>query len=151
MEQKDADRFWSKVDIAGACWIWRGYSTKGYGLFSLKGKPRLAHRVSYEMAYGAIPDGMDILHRCDMPSCVRPDHLWTGTHMDNMRDMEAKGRGNHAYGERINTAKLTWTEVREIRRRYQTEVVTQRRLALEYDVHFSLISLILKGKIWKER
>lgn len=79
------------------CWIWIGNANRdGYGLLtgSRKGKPYfLAHRVSWEMHKGAIPDGLHVLHRCDMPACVNPDHLFLGTHSENMHDMGRKGRG----------------------------------------------------------
>lgn len=100
-------RFWTKVDRDGSppehvpgigrCWIWTGMKhPPGYGLLWLSNKdnPRsvLAHRFSYELHNGPIPEGMFICHRCDNPPCVRPEHLFLGTHQDNMDDMHAKGR-----------------------------------------------------------
>ena len=87
-------RFWDAVDTSGECWLWtRGKWKNGYGLIHDKGKALGAHRVSYELAYGVIPAGMWVLHRCDVRHCVRPDHLFLGTNADNVRDMWAKGRG----------------------------------------------------------
>lgn len=89
----DSNRFWSHVTRgkAGGCWIWSGLLTNtGYGRYGKGG--RRAHRIAYEIAFGSVPDGMCVLHKCDVPSCVRPDHLFLGTQADNMRDMARKGR-----------------------------------------------------------
>lgn len=76
------------------CWLWDGpIVLKGYGCFSFKQKRRFAHRVSWELYKGSIPSGMLICHRCDIPSCVNPEHLFPGTYSDNINDMYAKGRG----------------------------------------------------------
>lgn len=86
-----ADRFWSKVDPTGHCWLWMGaLNEHGYGV--IHGPERLAPRTAWELTFGSIPDGLDVLHRCDNPPCVRPSHLWLGTQRDNTADMIAKGR-----------------------------------------------------------
>lgn len=88
-----AERFWSKVSKTDGCWLWTGYTNaKGYGRIATADGVAMAHRVSYEMHFGPIPDGMLVLHSCDTPSCVRPDHLSAGTHMDNMHDKVARRR-----------------------------------------------------------
>lgn len=82
-------RFWEKVKTDGACWLWQGSTTGSlnYGQFrGPSGKPEFAHRVSWQIAYGPIPTGLLVLHRCDVPRCVRPDHLYLGDHADNSRD-----------------------------------------------------------------
>lgn len=91
------ERFWAKVDKGDGCWEWTGgRANRGYGhVEPVRGQNRSAHRVSWELTNGPIPDGLWVLHRCDNPPCVRPSHLFLGTHADNMRDMEAKGRGKH--------------------------------------------------------
>ena len=86
------ERFWSKVNKTDVCWYWTAYrDDKGYGTFGLNGKLQKAHRVAYELTYGAIPDGAHILHSCDNPPCVNPAHLRAGTRSDNMRDKVARG------------------------------------------------------------
>lgn len=82
----------SKSDETG-CWMWSaGKTGQGYGAFSIDGKNRPAHRVSYELFKGPIPEGLFVCHDCDTPACVNPDHLFLGTHQDNMDDRSKKGR-----------------------------------------------------------
>ena len=89
-------RFWEKVDKRGddECWEWTGAKTRpnAYGYFRVSGSLAVAHRVSYELAYGGIPEDKQICHTCDNPACVNPSHLFVGTHTDNMQDKVAKGR-----------------------------------------------------------
>lgn len=93
------ERFWRKVDKSAGpegCWPWTGSRHGfGYGFVSAGGKRRGAHRVSWELANGPIPDGLSVCHRCDNPPCVNPAHLFLGTVGDNTRDMMAKGRAIH--------------------------------------------------------
>jgi hypothetical protein len=91
--QTVADRFWSKVDQSGDCWIWTATrSGKGYGQFGVDGRLVIAHRWAYEAERGSIPPGLFVCHRCDVPACVRPDHLFLGTAKENSEDMVRKGR-----------------------------------------------------------
>lgn len=87
-----APRFWSRVDKSNDCWIWTGAVASGYGACRYKGKQTTAHRVAYELEVGLIPTGLVVMHRCDNPLCVKPDHLVVGTQSENLRDMVAKGR-----------------------------------------------------------
>lgn len=90
-------RFWRHVSKGPECWLWTGApNSAGYGMVGEgpAGADRkiLAHRLAWEIHFGPIPEGMFVCHHCDTPLCVRPDHLFLGTHTDNMRDMAAKGR-----------------------------------------------------------
>lgn len=87
-------RFDAKVERGEGCWVWTGLRTQyGYGTITNgAGCKLLAHRASWELHVGPIPDGLWVLHRCDNPPCVNPAHLFLGTHADNVRDMWAKGR-----------------------------------------------------------
>ena len=115
-------RFWKYVRKTHACWLWTaGRNACGYGLLGRgRGKSSLAHRISWEINIGEIPKGLCVLHRCDIPHCVRPDHLWIGTQGDNIWDMVVKGR--RSYDNMIGIAnprgKLTDTQVRRIRHKY---------------------------------
>lgn len=115
------NRFWRKVVKADGCWLWTGSKTKqGYGRLQAGGKGSAtisAHRLSYEIHHGDIPDGLVVMHKCDCPSCVNPDHLTVGTHKDNTADMIRKGRQviAPALGEANPRSKLTADMVRYIR------------------------------------
>lgn len=153
-------RFWSKVKVgySDECWIWQAsLRPNGYGQFAPRhGTIWLAHRASWTITNGKIPDGMDVLHKCDNPPCVNPHHLFLGTQLDNTRDMIAKGRffyhlhpDKHAKGENHGSAKLTEKQVLEIRQKYSTGNYTQKELAEHYGVFNTLISRITLRKIWK--
>src|SRR5258708_9493686 len=110
-----AARFSEKVSVSDGCWEWTGYkASNGYGRFMLRGDAVRAHRACYEIYVGPIPEGMHVLHRCDNRGCVNPSHLFLGTHTDNMRDMEAKGRSRHPRGDNHLSSKLTESQVRAI-------------------------------------
>lgn len=90
------ENFWKHVCISESneCWIWQGtFLVKGYGVCTVEGKQVRAHRRSYELSFGEIPEGLIICHKCDNPKCVNPNHLFAGTHVDNAHDRDAKGRG----------------------------------------------------------
>lgn len=87
-----SERFWSNVQKTDGCWVWTGCRSHDYGLMGANKARILAHRFSWELHYGPIPNGLGVLHRCDNPPCVRPDHLFLGTFEDNMKDKIAKGR-----------------------------------------------------------
>lgn len=89
----DTEHFWRRVDTSADCSLWTGPVNRGgYGVYNHLGERCLAHRAAWILTFGPIPDGMGVLHHCDNPPCVRPDHLFIGTQADNARDMNAKGR-----------------------------------------------------------
>lgn len=129
------------------CWYWIGdIDRDGYGKFRIEGKRKLAHRVSYQMHKGPIPEGLCVCHSCDERLCVNPDHLWLGTNADNTRDMVMKGRG--AVGERSGMSKLTKEQVRDIRAKRENGW-SYYRIAREFGVNRSTISSIFRGKTWR--
>lgn len=166
--------FWSHVDKSGgddACWLWLAHKDReGYGRSAMAGE-FLAHRVSYTLANGQIPDGLCVLHKCDIPACCNPLHLRLGTQLENIQDRVKKRRSaaglrngrstqperNGAYthperiprGEKHPFAKLTEDNVRAIRQRYASGGITQQALADEYGVGNSVICTIVKRKRWK--
>ncbi len=141
------EKFWDRVDKSGECWIWLGNTNAtGYGVVKRNGKRLGVHRVSYQMALGAIPDGLWVLHTCDNPSCVNPSHLFVGTAQDNIRDMVQKDR--QAKGERGGTAKLTEAQVIEIRVSYENGK-TICALAEYFQVWQSTIRRIVRRNSWR--
>lgn len=144
-------KFWERVDKRGDCWLWTGaINNHGYGNVSHQGKYWKAHRLAWALTHGDIPPGMQVLHRCDNPPCVRPDHLWLGTHTDNMRDRAEKGRhsvGNRR-GSRHPLAKLTETDVRTIRDSLLGSM-SHREIAERYGVTPNNIYRIATRKSWR--
>lgn len=141
----------------GACWKWSGYKVPdGYGILSVQRRYEnrrfnvYAHRLSWEIHRGPIPDKLWVLHRCDNPECTNPDHLFLGTPTDNVRDMVRKGRDNRAakrrIGEENGVAKLTWDIVRQIRSTNECGSV----LAEQFGVSKSCVSQVRTGKSWRE-
>jgi DNA-binding XRE family transcriptional regulator len=129
------------------CWLWcLTLNRDGYGLVNTLRKTRQAHRVAYELAIGPIPDGKCVLHRCDVPPCINPSHLFLGTNAVNMADRDRKQR--QARYERQWKAKLTQEAVRDIRARYD-EGETQEDLAQEYGVWPTTIGYVVNGHTWK--
>jgi hypothetical protein len=162
----DARRFWLMATIGkeSECWDWQGTKDKnGYGKFYLAGKQVRAHRVSISIAKDVSVLGWHVLHSCDNPSCVNPSHLFLGTNQENTQDKCRKGRHSCGYGdkngsrtrperlargERNPQAKLTSGQVIAIRRDYASRKTSQYRLSAQYGVAQSLISLIVRGKVW---
>lgn len=157
-------RFWSHVDKSqGECWIWtKAKSKRGYGVIQIKYKSVRCHRFSWEIHNGPIPEGLLVCHKCDNPACVRPDHLFLGTHKDNMRDMSAKGRaasGDRNFmrkcpelvlrGESHPLSPFTDEDVIAIRKLYLSGAASQVAIANLYGVTHRAIGRIVKGQTWK--
>lgn len=143
-------RFWAKVDSSSedGCWNWTAsVAGKGYGQIKLPGTRRqaYAHRLSYEFHNGPIPQGLMVLHRCDNPRCVRPDHLFLGTGADNLGDMAAKGR--HLYGERNSKHRLTERQVHTIFD-LSGAGLSQAKIAKEVGIGQPQVGRILRGERW---
>ena len=149
-----SDRFWSKVDKSGDCWLWTasasGPSPKYfYGRIQYEGRRVGAHRVAWILTYGPIPEGLEVCHRCDVPLCVRPDHLFLGTHAENIRDAVQKGRHRSPSlrGEGHPQAVLTESQVREVRRLARAGY-HHSDLAVMFSTARTTIGRIVRGETW---
>ena len=142
-------RFMEKVTITEGCWPFSS-SKERYASFHLNGAPELAHRASYMLFVGPIPEGKLVLHECDNTKCVRPDHLFIGNQAENVQDMFAKGRANRSprIGSSNSMAALTEDDVIEIKRLLSTGLMLQREIAAKYRVSRATIGLIKTGKTW---
>ena len=132
------------------CWLWeRPLTSDGYGYVSVKSKSYLAHRMAWRVFHGPIPAGLCVCHRCDVRSCVNPEHLFLGTPADNTRDMYAKNRNGRpdAKGEKNPHAKLAAADVAAIRKR-KAEGENGRILAKEYGVQYQTIWKITSNMRW---
>lgn len=150
------------------CWLWLGTEgPRGYGRLSFCGRRQRANRCAWEITRGPIADGLFVCHRCDQPSCVNPDHLFLGTHQDNMSDMARKGRGrgcnpnprrgdaHHARarpevvarGERSGSAKVTSAMVLALRAR-RAQGQTFLRIATEMGLPMNLVRCAAIGRTW---
>ena len=124
------------------CWEWISWKTGGYGHISINNEIFHAHRLSWIIYNGEIPDKLCVCHHCDNPSCVNPDHLFLGTRKENNQDMAHKGRHR---GNR----KLTKEQVIEIKKLYILDNTSHRQLAKIYNVSHSTIGYLLRRKTWK--
>jgi hypothetical protein len=141
----DLERFEAKVEripFAG-CWVWTGASGRRYGRFWLDGDTILAHRASWRLFRGEIPRGSVVCHRCDNIFCVNPDHLFIGSHQDNVDDKVSKGR--HARGDTCGKSKLRTEQVLEI----LASSLSQHALSLRFGVGETAVANIRHGRTWK--
>jgi hypothetical protein len=148
MRKTATERFMEKVqpEPNSGCWLWDGLVNRdGYGRFFLKGKPVGAHRASLLLRGAEIPDGMCVLHKCDVPACVNPDHLWIGTHADNVADRVAKGRSGAGPGH--HPSKLDAAAVRSIRS-LRAAGIAVRAIANMFEVVPGTVYAVLSGKTW---
>lgn len=147
-------RFWAKVDKRkeDECWIWTAYRNgDGYGYIRFDGDNRRAHRVAYSLEHEPPGDDM-VLHHCDTPACVNPVHLYLGDQSHNLQDAWDRGRRNepgltYSPGESNPNARLTETDVREIRQRAKGDI-TYRELAADYDVSHRTIGEVVRRESW---
>jgi hypothetical protein len=147
-----AERFWEKVDSSSgvdSCWPWTGYSYSfrkcTYGTIYAEKRPQLSHRIAWELSFGSIPKGLNVLHSCDNGLCCNPKHLFLGTQSDNAKDMISKGRGHK--GSEHYAAKLTEANIAEIRH-LSDQGWAQRKIAEKLGVCQQSISDILHRKTW---
>lgn len=156
--QTTPETFWLKVDkeagpvhpIHGKCWIWNGAHNKaGYGVSSIKKKFIYIHRYAFQLENGPIPEGKDVLHKCDFTGCCCPSHLFLGDDKTNTQDRQDKGRTAKGVGH--GRVKLTEGKVKSIRTRYCKGIYRSGAyvLAKEFGVHPTLIKAIIDRKIWK--
>ena len=156
------ERFWSKVDKNGAiqphmdtpCWLWTGAPSQRYGQFAFEGQQYAPHRLSWELVNGKMDKDLFACHKCDIPRCVRPDHIFAGTCLENTHDKIAKGRSyypgakNPTRGERVNTAKLSEDDIRDIRKRRDNGEELMP-IALHYQITRTQVSRIGLRQQWK--
>ena len=143
------ERFWSKVDKTGDCWIWLGgVSGDGYGRF-WDGPEKMigAHRFSWLLAGESIPEGEYVCHHCDNPPCVRPSHLFVGTQQDNIDDKMRKGRHVASKGSDNGMSLLSEEDVRNICGEFNRGT-NQNKIARQYGISKKHISDIIRGKRW---
>jgi hypothetical protein len=130
------------------CWLWQGALNHfGYGKITWDGVEHQAHRASWIFHVGSIPDDLCVLHHCDIPSCVNPDHLWLGTRADNMADMWAKGRASDRRGQNQGRSPLTEPDVAHIRYFLQ-QGWSHGQLAERYRVTRASIQQIKEWRSW---
>ena len=125
------------------CWLWMGFGSLDYGCISIKSRPIKAHRMAYELYKGQIPQGLHVLHKCDVRCCVNPDHLFLGTNADNVADKVAKGR--QAKDRPMGKAKFSVELVRAIR----AAEGSQWEIARRFGVSRSQVVRIRKRQAWR--
>lgn len=147
------DRFWEKVKkLPNGCWEWQGSKSKGYGQIESSGKAYLVHRFSYWLHNGELPKGKGwhgicVCHSCDNRFCVNPAHLWLGTHDDNMKDAQKKGKFK---GENAGRSKLTEKQVKQIRKLLSSKKLSQREIAKMFNISRGSIDGINRKLIWNK-
>lgn len=144
------DYFWSKVEKTDGCWIWTGpfNTTARYGSMRFGSIKMLSHRYSWVLHNGTIPDGLVVCHKCDNPPCVNPEHLFLGTHHDNVHDKMKKNRAVNVIGSKIGCAVFVESEVFDIRVRAASGE-SVKSLAKEYEASETAVRQLVKGNTWK--
>lgn len=144
-------RFWEKVDRRGPdeCWMWHGSLSNPYGAIHVDGKEIRASRFSYELHFGSIPDGLNVLHKCDTPGCINPNHLFLGTQLENMQDCKRKGRNGAAVGVARPNHKLTPELVIQLRQMHGKGDCTYSALARIFNLEKTVVRSAIIKKTWK--
>jgi hypothetical protein len=147
------EKFWKRfVKTPSGCWMWSGARLNvGYGCLNYQGKAWTAHRLAWTLTNGPIPEGLSVLHRCDVRLCANPDHLFVGTQADNLLDMSMKGRYGKRrlqVGSRHHRARLTESDIPVIRQRIASGD-TFTGIAADYSVHRSTIQHIHRRIVWR--
>lgn len=137
-----------EINAVSGCWEWLGKKRGGYGMFSADHKNHLAHRLMYVKYNGNIPENKNVCHKCDNPSCVNPQHLWLGTHQENMTDMITKKRDKKSYGSANHLATITEKEAREIKIKHK-EGMNMREIHRALNISYRVIQHICAGESWK--
>lgn len=147
LDQEAVARFWAGVKKSDGCWLWVRTKRNGsHGSMSFHDEPIYVHRLSYAIHHGPIPPGLFVCHRCDVPNCVRPDHLFVGSQAENIADMFAKGRRpapRGRFGSQNHKVTLTAAQVADIRRRGGEN---QHALGREFGVSQSTVWRIQRGE-----
>lgn len=149
------ERFWAKVAKRGEdeCWPWlacKSYSGEnmGHGRFLFNGRSQCAHRVVWQLTKGAIPVGLFVCHRCDVPECVNPKHLFLDTNAGNTADMVRKGRNRAVFGSRNGFATLTEQQALEVKRCLAEKVPT-KEISARFGIAVNTIYAIKHGRTWR--
>lgn len=145
------EKYGERINISNRdeCWEWKGATiSAGYGHGNRNGKHFYAHRASYESKFGPIPKGLMVRHKCDNPPCVNPSHLEVGTNMDNVNDCHSRGRARRAVGEDASKAKLTASEVIEIRS-LVSDGMSQSEAGRKFKINHRTINAIVHRHTWR--
>lgn len=144
------ERLFSFINMnSNGCWDWIGAKNKkGYGCLSYKNKTTIAHRLSYLLFIGEIPKDLHVLHRCDNPKCINPNHLFLGTDLDNSNDKISKGRFVCSYGKDNGNSKLTDEQVVDIKIKIK-KGLSFASISRTYEVSETTIAYIAKNKSWR--
>ena len=145
-----SERFWQKVKASDGCWEWLGSKNpKGYGTIQRNGLgTNVASRVSWELHFGDIPDGLFVCHHCDNPGCTNPEHLFLGTNKDNQQDSKRKGRRSDQRGEKNGNSKLTYDQAKTIRHLYEAERRTNKELSEFFNTSTANVWMITTRRTW---
>jgi hypothetical protein len=150
MKLTPRERFLAKVcpEPGSGCWLWRGQlRPDGYGVLWLDGKSHSAHRAAWVLFRGEIDPGLLVCHKCDVRACVNPEHLFLGTHTDNARDRQEKGRS--MLGEKVHSSKLSAKQVSRIKRMLAEGCMYESELARAFGVTPPTIRAIARGTAWR--